>query len=141
MSIHKLDVNNDMEPIRILLDESDAFTGPWMATVDTDRDIIFEFDRSRTYVERVVPPFEVPNSKDGKINQIISMMRNIRYEDDEAEIEDDGEHIGPFWAGKHFTKALKKSNSKKWIEIRFVRKAYLDDREKTINECSKFEVV
>lgn len=137
----KLDIvmQNDME--RVLLDESDAFSGPWMATVDTDRAIIFEFDRSRTYVERVVPPFDVPKSKDGKINQIVSVMKNIRYEDDDTEIEEDGEHTAPFWTGKYFTKALKKSNSKKWVEIRFEREAHLDERDRTINNCKVFELV
>ncbi len=128
---------NTITQNRELLDDSDAFEGPWLASIEEGNWVNFAIDRTQTWVERVVPPFDVPKSKDGMINQMRANMRDIEYDETNEEIEEDGEHIVPFWACAAIKKAFKKSDSKKWIDLQVRRstteKTYPDGEVKTLN--------
>ncbi len=73
------------------------------------------------------------------INQGRAEMRNIRYvvEGDDGEytdkengdIEIDGEHVVPFWAGAPLKKCFKRTKAKKWIAMAYYRETHEEDRE------------
>lgn len=130
---------DDPEAEPIPLDDSDAFEGPWMAFVDENREVHFEIDRKKTFVEQIVPPFALKGDRK-TISQLRAEMRDIKYADTEEEVIEDGEHVAPFWTGRPIKAAFKKSNSKKWIRLAYIRSVEIeelpDGSTKTINSAA-----
>lgn len=116
---------------RETFDETDLFEGPWMATVEPGEEVHFEVDRTKMFVEEIPNPFETKNET---INQGRGLMKNIRYaEGDHAEVDEDGEHVVPFWACGALKKILKKAKgaaNKKWVRLGYYREAEDEDNYK-----------
>lgn len=129
---------NRLDTERVLLDDSDAFDAPWMATVTVGEEVHFEIDRSRTWAE----PFEPPEEWRGKgktMYRVRAEMRNIVFADSGESVDIDGEHLVPFWAGAALKKALKQSTEKRWVALAFYRQTeeeQREDRTVTINSAN-----
>jgi len=100
---------------------------PWMADVKPDAVVHFELDLNGAKLVKN----EVPWGDKKETTEIIAEMRNIRYEENDEEIADDGEHTVPFWACEVVQEALKeiakRTKRPKWAKLAYVRSVYKEN--------------